>query len=217
MHYFEGLYRAAFPKSPGPRASTISSNSTLHGTSGNENSTISIYRWLWEIAAAIFSIACTAAVVVVLSVMDQKSLSSWTSTRLISPNALVSIFVILGKFSLIVPVASSISQLKWIHFKKPNRLHDLETFDQASRGRAIGFLWKIGFKAPLAAWGSLIYIISLGIDPFSQEALSYPSRQVLVNDSRASAAVSQVYVTNNNVIPGGSNSKWNLGLCDCFF
>ncbi|KAI0848145.1 hypothetical protein F5Y00DRAFT_262777 [Daldinia vernicosa] len=141
--------------------------------------------WLWEFGAAVLSIGCTTAVVAVLYAFQGKELSSWNFIFRISLNSFVSILSGLSRASLLVSVASCISQLKWIYFtKSAASLYRMEIFDLASRGPwgALVLLWHMNIKAKLAAAASLITILSFGIDPFSQQMLSYPSRSIRIPD-----------------------------------
>ena len=52
-----------------------------------------------------------------------------------TPNGFVALFTALAQAGLMVPIYSSIGQLKWIWFRMGERpLVDFETFDEASRG-----------------------------------------------------------------------------------
>lgn len=72
--------------------------------------------WWQEIVSLVFSIACTAAMVIVLIEFDGKVLSSWA--WYISPNAVVSILSTGSKAAMILPVGECISQLKWIYLDR---------------------------------------------------------------------------------------------------
>lgn len=74
------------------------------------------YGWATEIGSAVFSILCVVAIVVVLSRLDGQLLSSWTLA--ISPNAVIAVVSTASKAAMILPVAESISQLKWLHLER---------------------------------------------------------------------------------------------------
>ncbi|KAF2424871.1 hypothetical protein EJ08DRAFT_700649 [Tothia fuscella] len=137
--------------------------------------------WLWEISGALLSISCAISIIIILISTNNKPLSSWHF--FIRPNALISIFSTLSKAALMVPVAACISQLKWLYFDSPHRLHDLDVFDEASRGPwgSLELILRLRFRLGmlLATWGGVITIVALGIDPFAQQILSFPSRRVL--------------------------------------
>ncbi|KAL1624687.1 hypothetical protein SLS56_007750 [Neofusicoccum ribis] len=53
----------------------------------------------------------------------------------IRPHALISVFAAFAKSALILPLTECISQYKWLYFSRnQQRLQDLQTFDDASRG-----------------------------------------------------------------------------------
>lgn len=135
--------------------------------------------WVWEIAAAVFSLTCVVAIIVVLRTHQEKSLASWHFVYDITLNTLVALLSTLSRTALIVPVASCISQLKWIHLvSSPHPLRELQIFDDASRGPwgSLELIWRLHFRTKLATWGALITIVSLTMGPLSQQLLSYPSR-----------------------------------------
>lgn len=135
--------------------------------------------WSWEIVSAVFSAACVVAVLVVLKVYQERSLSSWHFVHDITLNTLIALLSTLSRTALIVSVASCLSQLKWIYFlRSPRSLQEMQIFDDASRGPwgSLELIWSLGFKTKLATWGSLIMILSLTMGPLSQQLLSYPSR-----------------------------------------
>jgi hypothetical protein len=141
--------------------------------------TFSLRDWQWEFLAAGFSLVCVAVVIVVLAAYQEKPLSSWHFVYNITPNTLVALLSTLSRTALIVPVASCISQLKWIHLvSSPRPLRELQVFDDASRGPwgSLELIWRMHFKTKLATWGSVITILSITMGPLSQQLLSYPSR-----------------------------------------
>ncbi|KAI0377470.1 hypothetical protein F5Y04DRAFT_291811 [Hypomontagnella monticulosa] len=118
--------------------------------------------WAWEFTATGFSICCTIAMISVLYAFQNKPLSSWQFMFQISPNSVVSLLSGFSRAAISVSVASCISQLKWIYFaRSAGSLYQMETFDLASRGPwgALVLLWRLNFKAKLAAVASLITIL----------------------------------------------------------
>ncbi|KAF3053385.1 hypothetical protein E8E11_011807 [Didymella keratinophila] len=142
--------------------------------------------WQWEFGASVFSLGCFAAVIGVLAANEQKSLAGWTFVFGISLNTLIAILSTLSRTALMVPVASCISQLKWIHLASTSRpLRDVQVFDDASRGPwgSLELIWRLHIKSTLATWGALITILTLAMGPFAQQLVSYPSRDVLADDA----------------------------------
>ncbi|RAQ99693.1 hypothetical protein DDE82_007996 [Stemphylium lycopersici] len=151
--------------------------------------------WVWEITAAVFSLTCLVAIIIVLRTHQEKSLASWHFVYDITLNTLVALLSTLSRTALIVPVASCISQLKWIHLvSSPRPLRELQIFDDASRGPwgSLELIWRLHFRTKLATWGALITIVSLTMGPLSQQLLSYPSR-LTFRESGAIFYRAQVY------------------------
>ncbi|KAF2135590.1 uncharacterized protein K452DRAFT_347514, partial [Aplosporella prunicola CBS 121167] len=152
--------------------------------------------WLWEIVSNFISIACIVVIAVILSVFDGKALSQWQPP--IKPNALISIFATIAKATLLLPVAECISQIKWLYYGKEYRsLVDVQCFDQASRGPwgSLMFLWRFRARSLVASFGCLITIVSLAVDPFTQQIISYPERSVSLGNTSASVNAARVYDT----------------------
>ncbi|KAF2133159.1 hypothetical protein P153DRAFT_353569 [Dothidotthia symphoricarpi CBS 119687] len=150
--------------------------------------------WQWEFAAAALSLACFAAVVVVLISYQHKSLASWNFVYDITLNTLIAVLSTLSRTALLVPIASCISQLKWIHLVgAPRSLREAQVFDDASRGPwgSLVLIWSLNFKTKLASWGSIITVLTLTMGPFAQQLLSYPSRAHV--STGATFSTSQIY------------------------
>lgn len=153
-------------------------------------------RWLWEMAGAILSFICIVAVVAVLYRFHGQPLSAWKMP--IAINSLISLFSTVAKAALLLPVAAYLSQLKWHYFaQEPHPLNDLQIFDDASRGPlgALQLLWELKGKALIASLASIITIVALAIDPFTQQIISLPSRSVPTSNTSATIAMAQVYDT----------------------
>lgn len=150
--------------------------------------------WQWEFGASLFSLGCFAAVVGILAAYDTKSLASWNFVLNISLNTLIAILSTFSRTALMIPVASGISQLKWIHLVGASRpLRDVQIFDDASRGPwgSLELIWRLHVKSKLAAWGSLITILTLAMGPFAQQLISYPSRSIVTDT--ATFSTSHIY------------------------
>ncbi|KAI6783376.1 uncharacterized protein J7T54_004403 [Emericellopsis cladophorae] len=86
--------------------------------------------WRWKIGASCVSIVARGLLVLFLALVDQASRASWTLA--IEPNTLLPIISTVTKTSLMVPVVSCITQLKWRHFTRPQRLSHIDLIDQCS-------------------------------------------------------------------------------------
>ncbi|KAI1383618.1 uncharacterized protein F4822DRAFT_421166 [Hypoxylon trugodes] len=156
------------------------------------------HLWLWEILASIFSLACVGSVIGVLSYEQGKPLDQWQHGwgQQISPTAVVSFLGTMGKSACLLAVAEIISQLKWIHFNAgPQKLRDLEIFDNASRG-PWGALQLVVLKnrtTLLAGCASLLVLAALFVDPFLQLVFTFPQSLTPVEGSSPAIRATQVY------------------------
>lgn len=138
--------------------------------------------WLWEIGCAVVSLACMALVMWALFSLNNKQLSTWHLA--VRPNSFVSIFITSAKFFALPLVGTGIAQLRWQYFlSAPRRLDHLDIFDAATKGEwgCLSLLREtaIDGKIPLVArWGAAIILIALAMDPFAQQILGYPTRNV---------------------------------------
>lgn len=140
--------------------------------------------WLWEILGALVSITAIIAIVVILASHDGGPLSKWNYS--ITLNSLISLFATVAKAALLLPVGQVLGQLKWTWFhQRARRLDHLQTFDDASRGPwgALQLLYSTRGQARLAAWGAIITLAALAIDPFAQQVITYESRRVASGSS----------------------------------
>jgi hypothetical protein len=116
----------------------------------------------------------------------------------ISPNTLISIFAAISKTALLVAVADCIGQLKWIRFEqRPHLLKELEVYDAATRGPwgSLKLLFTTRHTAILAAFGAFITVVSIAIDPFSQQIISHVTRTVVAQNESASYDIARIYDT----------------------
>ena len=114
--------------------------------------------WLWELGALAISFAAMLALVVVLRVHEGKTLPRWPLH--ITLNAFISVTSTIMKAAIAVPITASISQMKWIWFKKRNPVRGMQVFDEASRGPQLAL--KLLFSRcvlSLASLGALIILL----------------------------------------------------------
>lgn len=134
--------------------------------------------WLAEILALTFSASCLVAIIIVLKVYERKSIPQIPFG--LTLNAIISILATGSKSSLLLAVAGAISQLKWCWFTSKSRdLGDIQEFDDASRGPwgSLTLLFSAHFRS-LASLGALITLLTLAYDPFVQQVLKYPVREI---------------------------------------
>jgi hypothetical protein len=147
--------------------------------------------WWWEILSAILSVLSMVAVIAILCYFQDRPRESWTFS--ISPNSIISVFITVAKSALILTVAECLSQGKWGHFQNPNRLSELELIDTASRGPWGSLQLLLGMKTRnwVSSCAAFVIILALAADPFAQQILLYPTRQVSLRNETALIAKAQ--------------------------
>jgi hypothetical protein len=147
-----------------------------------------IYNWWVCILSLFVSVSAIAAIVVLLLIVDGQTLPRLPLN--ITVNTYISFCSTLAKGTMLVAVNESISQLKWLWFRQPRTLQDIQVFDDASRGPmgAVRLIFRT--KASLVALGSLVAVLALVMDPFAQQIVSYPSRSIYINSATVGRAQS---------------------------
>ena len=145
-------------------------------------------HWWRELGAIILSAVVLVALVATLYPHNGKPLPQWPYS--ISINALVSIYVLVAKASILFVTAEGISQLKWIWYTKSHTVGDFTKYDEASRGAqgALGLLFTFQARDLLASSGALVMLLMLFVDPFTQQVLRYYDCSVVLKGSEASVA-----------------------------
>ncbi|TLS28046.1 hypothetical protein PpBr36_01641, partial [Pyricularia pennisetigena] len=165
--------------------------------------------WLIETVSLVFSLLCVIGLVVILVLIQGRKVDEWPV--ILTPNTFVSLLSTLSKAALLVPVANSIGQLKWLHFEqgRPRRLVDLEVFDGATRGPAgaLSLLWNGSTRSSVAVLGSVITILALLADPFSQQAINITSQSGV--SSKGVALFSNATVYDSGASVRGQQSTVN--------
>jgi hypothetical protein len=172
--------------------------------------------WLWEIGAAVLSIASQLANIAILAYVRDKAVSRWKAA--ISVNTAVSTFSTLSKSALLLPVSSCIGQLKWLHFEQKLRtLSDLDTFDSASRGPlgAMQLLWNVNRNARAASFGALITLVALTVDPFAQAVIYLQESPVSLGNNTASFPYAVGYDAGSVQLVVQPNDP-SYQMCKCF-
>lgn len=140
--------------------------------------TLSLDTWFWEIFAVSFSLLCVIAILCILLVYDGKASPSLPHE--LTLNTIVSVLATASKSSLLFAISTSIGQLKWAFFRKEKKpLHHLQSIDEASHGPLGSFVVLYQHKgSTVICLGAVVTILALAFDPFVQQILSYPVRQV---------------------------------------
>lgn len=166
--------------------------------------TRSLDTWLFEIMAAIFSVACFASMCGVLIAYDNKPRPDLRYG--LTLNAVISILATGCKSSLLFTIGESISQAKWSWFcvGAPKPLLHMQTFDSASRGPFGSIMMLFHKRISPASFGAVVIILFLAFDPFLQQIVKYPTR--LASTSAANAVAKRLMFFG----PLVSTAEWDI-------
>jgi hypothetical protein len=182
-------------------------------------------RWMLEIVSWLISAICMGAIIAVLVVLRDQSLTKWPFNGIgFTLNAFVSVLSRIAGAALLLPVAEALGQLKWSWFIKGDskKMWDFEMFDNASRGPWGAFLLLIHTRGKtIAALGALVTIFCLALDPFFQQVVTFPERWTLQNTTSSIPRVVRyepVYPT--EFVNGEEQTQYDqdiLAIADTFF
>ena len=90
--------------------------------------------WILELLCWFLALISVLVIIIVVGVFNGHPLQEWHSG--LTPNTVINVVSQIAQTAVFVPIASSISQLKWIWFGKGEKkaIGDIEPFDKASRG-----------------------------------------------------------------------------------
>ena len=151
--------------------------------------------WTSEVAAILLSLGLSTSIGVVLGVYDGKPAPSLSIG--ITFNAIISILSTASKATLIYTISSCLSQTKWIWFKnnKARRLLDAQLLEDASRGPLGALRILTGSKAvSLASLGTILTLLMLAVDPFVQQIIIYPTRELYAASDLAFTEQARLFV-----------------------
>ncbi|KAI8626221.1 hypothetical protein F5Y19DRAFT_466598 [Xylariaceae sp. FL1651] len=160
----------------------------------HKNQSLSSSWWWWEIASLVLCTISMGLVILLLVKINGLALQDWTF--FLQPNSLLSVLTTVGKASMLVSVASCISQLKWDHFNTRERhLYHLELFDRASRGPWGSLMLLYGLRTPAitAVALALVTVVAFGIEPSAQQIIQTLSREVPLNNVTANIGRADSY------------------------
>ena len=139
---------------------------------------LSADTWYPEVIALALSVASLVAIVAVLGAYDNQPLPTFAYD--VTLNGIVQALATVSKSALMLAVASTISQAKWIWFhKRPRKLEDIDVLDEASRG-PLGSMQLIFGPTirSLASVGAVITVLAIAFEFFLQQLIGYPLRTV---------------------------------------
>lgn len=136
--------------------------------------------WILELLGAIFSAAALIGAAVILG-RNNGRLLEYLSLP-ITLNTMISILSITSKAAMTFALAQALSQLKWTTFYRKRRaLLGFQYIDAASRGPLGALNLLLGHRTSLlACLGALATLLLLGVEPFLQQAITCPNRNVNV-------------------------------------
>ncbi|KAF2403482.1 hypothetical protein EJ06DRAFT_471465 [Trichodelitschia bisporula] len=147
--------------------------------------------WLWELLSWVIGALSFCGIALILGYFDNRTLSS-KGLLGITINAYISVLSAIGKFALAVPVEEALGQLKWLWFSagQPRKLIDFERFDGASRGPWGSFMFLLHMKGrSFASLGAIVTLLSLTLDPFFQQVVTFPQRPSIYGRSMLTRVV----------------------------
>lgn len=125
--------------------------------------------WFVEVASLLASISLLVGLAILFKVFHGKPITDYHAS--LSFATIIAIISKAVQVALMLPVASSIGQLGWIHFRKPRVLLDLQRFDAASRGLKGSFQLLFLVPSFCAVLGTLIMVPALGMEAAAQQCL----------------------------------------------
>jgi hypothetical protein len=147
-------------------------NPTTHKPHITAKKNRSCSLWIWETCACFVAIIALSAILATLYPHAGNPLPQWPFQ--ISINALLFVYSLVLKAALLFVTGACLGQLQWAWFTSDHPLHDLVWYDQAGRGSwgSVRFIWLQRMRHPLAAFGALITVIAVAIDPFIQQLVA---------------------------------------------
>lgn len=176
-HMSTSVIEAAHRDGPG--------NSNVPDTETAPRVWLVVRPWFQEMAACILSAAAISAVVATLYLHQGRPLPEWPLK--ISINAAISIYSVVLKVSVSLVVDSCIGQLQWLWFRQSRSLYDAIRYDEATRGPwgSVKLLRYNLISRPTASFAAIISILTIAVDPFFQQILSYSDCQVPMSSANA--------------------------------
>ncbi|KAI0468549.1 hypothetical protein F4859DRAFT_490727 [Xylaria cf. heliscus] len=150
-----------------------SASSTLQPIQGSRAQSRTKQRhwspWTWEIANCCLLLISLFAILATLYPHDGQPLPQWPFS--ITINALLSIYAVVMKASMLLILASGIGQLQWSWFLHPRPLKDVVRYHEAAEGPlgSLGWLYRHHIRQPLTALAAVIIIAAVAVDPFIQQ------------------------------------------------
>lgn len=128
--------------------------------------------WKWEFSNCFLFVVAIFAILATLYPHNGQRVPDWPFS--ITINALLSIYALWFKTSVLFVTVSALGQLQWCWYSSERPLIDILRYNEAQSGPWGSFrlLMAHKFKQPLAAFGAIIIIITIAVDPFAQQLVS---------------------------------------------
>jgi hypothetical protein len=175
------------------------------------------WGWWWEIGALVLCLLSLALLLLLLASLHMSPFENWTLPIL--PNTLIGIFTTLLKTTMMVPIATCLSQLKWSHyFNHAQPLNHLQLYEEASRGPwgSAMILFFLRGKPVVASLFAFVTITALAIDPFAQQILETQSRRVELRNVTAEIGIARDYEP-RSFVRGGICKFFIIIFCFYFY
>jgi hypothetical protein len=154
--------------------------------------------WWLESLSLLVATVMLLALLILFGEFHGKALSDWHSK--LSLNTIIAVVTQLVQMLLLVPIASSLSQLQWLWYRNRKPLKDSAYYQEASTGLMSSLVLLYKRYASLIVWlGVIGMILQTLFGAFAQQALSLPIRQIHVGENGTRISRSLTYNT-----PGGS-------------
>jgi hypothetical protein len=157
---------------------------------------VPVWWWWWEIGALCISNICCGLLILFLAKIDGMAVSLWSFW--IQPSAAIAILATFTKTSMMVPVVSCTSQLKWRHFRtRHHPLSHLDLVDDASRGPwgALVLLFQFPRFSLVISMLALVTIINLGVEPSAQQLLDTSARNSTLTNASVEVGIATEFKT----------------------
>ncbi|KAF3035961.1 hypothetical protein E8E12_006950 [Didymella heteroderae] len=169
----------------------------------------SLIAWRQEILTLLIGASALAAIIGTLAWFSRKEQPTWKHS--INLNTLIAILSTVLRVCVLYGVEEALSQMKWLWFRRPRSLRHLEYFDAAARGPGGSLFLPFRLRRLDSVFiGCLVVIFSVGIGPFTQQAIKAVPCNVA-----SGAMSSSIQVANTNSyfdFPRIASGAFDLGL-----
>ena len=125
--------------------------------------------WHWECSSVILSVTSFLTLLGILGKWDGRPVSEYNMRLTI--NTFTLIMSLASKALMVLPVAMSAAQLRWIRCRMGSTLYEFHNLEQASRGPLGALISLTTAKTFLAILGPTIILLSLGFEAFTQQSI----------------------------------------------